>query len=121
MAEFILKDQPEEVQEWFNTRPPWVQERIKEYPPDRYYLLNKTHVVRLYAYTETDINSCDECQVLVLQHNTPHLDLFGGDRVVFGILFDDLEPLPDDEIERMLYVIESMVSREEEENGTGQH
>jgi hypothetical protein len=96
MKDFNIETQPEEVKEWFHTRPETVQKRILSHPPDRRYLLKDTNqVVRLYSYEEDDDGSCDTCQVLVLQEDNPH-KLLIFERRVFGIEFDDLEAVSDD-------------------------
>ena len=107
MPEFNLETEPADVREWFDSRPPHVQQRIREYPPGGFYWLKSSgHVVRLYCYSEDEeTQTCDTCQVVVLQEHNPH-KLLAFDRRVFGIPFDDLEPLSDDEQERIGQIAE---------------
>lgn len=98
MGNFNLDEVPPEVREWYNDLPDVVQKRVHEYPPGNRYLLTSTrHAVRLYSYEEGEDDdgrpTCDGCQVLILQEDN------GGklhhDRRVFGIKFEDLEPIPE--------------------------
>jgi hypothetical protein len=98
MKDFNIDDQPVQVRIWYASLPVVVQERVHEYPPGNRYMLTSTHhVVRLYSYEEGEDDdgcpTCDECQVLVLQEDN------GGklhhSRRVFGIKFEDLEPIPE--------------------------
>lgn len=78
---------------WYNERPPLIQQRIDEYPPQYLYRNRKNNqIVQLYSYDEGHDGSCKTCTVSVLQKNNPHIILV-MERNVFGVPLDDLERL----------------------------
>jgi hypothetical protein len=95
MKEFNYGELPPDVREWYDSRPACVQRRILKYPPGEKYLMISTgQVCRLFAYTtDKEDTICEECQVLILQHDNRGALLI--ERRVFGIGFDDLGPVPE--------------------------
>jgi hypothetical protein len=80
-----------EETEWYQTRPPLIQQRIDEYPPLYLYRRKSNgYIVALHAYDEGEDRLCTICTVLVLQMYNPHKNIV-TERRVFEIPFDDLE------------------------------
>lgn len=90
----FTEEQKTLFREWVQERPEPIQKRSREYPPGKY--LNKAYkrgkqVVRIISYSEEEDGSCDTCRVNVLREDNPNL--LGPDYEVFGVPFEDLEPL----------------------------
>jgi hypothetical protein len=78
------EEQKKASEEWIESRPPLVRKMIREYPPDRLYLLKTTnHRVFLYSYSENGTVT-----VTIIRKYNPNLDF---ERRVFGIELSDLE------------------------------
>jgi hypothetical protein len=77
--------------EWYQSRPPHVQRRIDEYPPNYLYrnVPANNQMVVIYSYEERD-GQCDTCKVQVLRKYNPHIFI---ERTVFGVPFTSLERL----------------------------
>lgn len=77
--------------EWYQSRPPHVQRRIDDYPPNSLYRNTGAgdQVVVIYSYEEKD-GRCDTCKVQVLRKYNPHIFM---ERVVFEVPFSNLEQL----------------------------
>lgn len=77
-----------EAQEWYESRPDFVQQRIDAYPP--YWLYRHTptgHIVCVYSYEEAD-GKCTTCSTLVLRKYNPFILI---ERRVIGVPFEHLE------------------------------
>jgi hypothetical protein len=80
------------MEAWFRSRPDSVVRRFIESPAgDALYRMKSTgHLVLIYSYGEAADGSCPSCVVLVLREHNPNVIT---ERRVFGIAFEDLEPV----------------------------
>jgi hypothetical protein len=86
MAEIwrMNEERAREYKEWFDARPPAIQELIKRFPPNKLYRLTATgHRVAIIAYSEGET-----LRVSVLHQFNPEGLAF--EREVFGIKPEDM-------------------------------
>ena len=77
--------------EWYQTRPPAVQQRIDACPPTQFYRLKTTgQIVPIYSYEVNHQGECNTCKVQVLRQYNPEVVL---DRTVFNVPFENLEAI----------------------------
>ena len=80
--------------DWFNERPPAVQDAIRFRPPGKYLLASTNQIVHTYSYDEKDDGSCDTCTVYITTTDNPEQAFTPfPNRKVFGINLVDLIPL----------------------------
>lgn len=90
----MKKKKDVDIVEWFNSRPKSIQEKLKQYPPDKEYIMKDTgQIVSICSYTEDlKTGECNKCKVISLDsksngHNG------GEDRLIIGVEFSNLEPI----------------------------
>jgi hypothetical protein len=76
---------------WYKALSEKVRERVDAYPPTKKYRMKATgRIVTLVSYDEDKNGDCNTVTVEVSQDNNPSL-LY--ERQVFGVEFDELEPV----------------------------
>ncbi len=91
-----------EQSEWFQTRPPAVQDVIRRYPPTQYYRYTPTDKpCTIYSYEE------NKDDTITVKADMPSSILLPTlEHRVFGVQLDDLEPWPDFDYPRWLYNVQ---------------
>lgn len=76
------------LKNWIKARSLCVQQAIKTWPPNGYYLLKTTgQKGSLYGYEERPLGKCSTCKFLVEEGYNVRL-------LVFGVLLNDLKKIP---------------------------
>ena len=95
MAETPMSFRPDftpEQEEWIATRPPAVQEKVRQFHPEALYRLKTTgQLATIEAYESAEDDTCETCRVTAWQEWAPESTA----RSVFGIRFTDLSPVVD--------------------------
>ena len=87
-----MKKNRKQIQdEWFDNLPSYVQERVRQYPPDGKYRLKETgQIVSIYSYEDNGVAS-NTCKIIALGKDSGGMHT--EDRLVFGIEYSSLEPI----------------------------